>query len=200
MVDVEDVPDAEELRPVQKNTYIPRANHIACEPEQFVVMYQLKGSPRVYSNDEFPLDNVDPRKIGKTFTAVESVSVTSGSDSSSSGGKASVAKKLNKKPTTHPRNSQRQTPAKKPVLQKVNFVKGLSSEEEKASFENMSNVDFVQQQRSKLVNSTASTSKASQSKYVRHHKDRRTCFACGEIGHVSYKCPNSSKNTHHAFA
>jgi len=99
---------------------------------------------------------------------------------------------MNKKPTTQPRNSQRQNLAKKPVPQKVNFVRGQSSEQEKAKFENMSNVEFVQRNRSNVANSTASTSRAPQPKYVRNHVDRRTCFACGEIGHVSYKCPNSS--------
>ena len=102
-----------------------------------------------------------------------------------------MAEKMNKKPTTQPRNSQRQNLAKKPVPQKVNFVRGQGSEQEKAKFENMSNVEFVQQNRSNMANSTASTSRAPQPKYVRNHVDRRTCFACGEVGHVSYKCPNS---------
>ena len=52
------------------------------------------------------------------------------------------------------------------MLKNVKFIKGPSSVEEKATFENKSNVDFVQQQRAKMANSTASTSKAPQPRYV----------------------------------
>ena len=42
-VEVEDVVDCEELKHVKKDSYIPRENHIACEPEHYVTMYQLNG-------------------------------------------------------------------------------------------------------------------------------------------------------------
>ena len=38
-VEVEDVVDCEKLKPVKKNSYIPRENHIECEPEHYVTMY-----------------------------------------------------------------------------------------------------------------------------------------------------------------
>ena len=55
------------------------------------------------------------------------------------------------------------------------------------------NVDFVQEQKARMSNSQPSTSRSPQTRYVRLHKDRRTCFSCGEVGHVSYKCPHSQK-------
>ena len=65
--EVEEVFDAKELKPVKKDSFIPKVNHIACEPEHYVMMYQLKGSQRVYSDEEFPIENVNPSKIGWTF-------------------------------------------------------------------------------------------------------------------------------------
>ena len=75
----------------------------------------------------------------------------------------------------------------------VEFVRGPNTLEEKTSFENKSNADFVREQKMRMSDPQPSTSRSQKPRYVRPHQDRRTCFACGEVGHVSYKCPHSQR-------
>ena len=115
----------------------------------------------MYSDEEFPIQNVNPSKIGRTFRVVESDSSKYESESKSRCEKASVSRKpINKKPVTNTRQPQNHKQPRKPSLKNVNFVRGPSSVEEKASFENTSNVDFVQEQKARMSNSQTSTSKA----------------------------------------
>ena len=75
-------------------------------------------------------------------------------------------------------------------VKKVEFVKGPNTLEEKSGFENKSNANFVREQKMRMSDSQPSTSRSQKPRYVRPHQDRITCFACCEIGHVSYKCPH----------
>ena len=75
-------------------------------------------------------------------------------------------------------------------VKKVNFVRGPNTYEEKTAFENKSNIDFVREHKLRASEAQPSTSRSQKPRYVRTHQDRRTCFACGQIGHVSYNCPN----------
>ena len=78
----------------------------------------------------------------------------------------------------------------KPKIKFVNFIQGPGTYEEKISFENKSNFDFVQEQRNRESNSNPSTSRYQKPRYVKPLHDRRTCFHCGDVGHVSYYCQN----------
>ena len=60
----------------------------------------------MYSNEEFPLENVNPSKIGRTFEVVENDSSKSENESKSSCERVNVSRKTNKKSTNHTRQSQ----------------------------------------------------------------------------------------------
>ena len=104
-------------------------------------------------------------------------------------------KSLGKKHVVHNRKSQSPKQPRIPCFKKLNFVQDPSSMEEKVSLENKSNVDFVHEQNVRMSNSQASTSMVPKPRYVRPHSDRRTCFSCGKVGHVSYKVHTHTKST-----
>ena len=81
-VEVEEILDCEELKPVKKNSNILLENHIACEPDFIVTMYQLHGSSRVYSDEEFSIQDVNPDRIARKYKVIQD-SDTCNSDSSS---------------------------------------------------------------------------------------------------------------------
>ncbi|KAJ0887609.1 putative transcription factor interactor and regulator CCHC(Zn) family [Helianthus annuus] len=186
----------------------------ARESESVNLLYTLVGDDKVYSNKDFPIKNVNQSLISKFFEY--STSKFLGESSSRVVvtqcppiPKAEIRKQYgNKKLPTEKFQQNHTKPKGKSTAQgrkeqnqrknkKVNFVKSKGTDKIE-TFENKSNIDYVKQvkilQRNGQSNSGPSTSK-SQSSSTRHQHDtsgfieRRSCFECGEIGHIIRNCP-----------
>ena len=203
-VEVEEIFDAEELKPVEKSANIPDANHIGCKPSDFVTMYQLKGSSRIYSDLDFPIGNINPNKIKRRFK-VEKKEGQKLEDQvkceTSNLGKDACVKKAAKKPqnvktrSKDARKSGGASSKKSQTSKKAQPMKSVHKQwkpNESSSEESIGRFGYKSQTSSHTSSRTSST-RSQSLKYVRHSVDRRTCYACGEVGHVSYKCPNFQK-------
>ncbi|KAJ0613257.1 putative transcription factor interactor and regulator CCHC(Zn) family [Helianthus annuus] len=259
-----DVSDQDKSLDKMKGVVIPLENHILCDPEtpavpsvvkQVIdpvkvdktsvsaikssnVLYTLVGSDKIYSDRDFPIENVNQSLIDKVFEdntnkflgkTLPGIVVTqcdpipkakirkqfgnqkllTTQQPSASNGKQPV------KQAQKPNVSQMKSETKGARFQKkVKDVKFVSSKgtDKIETFENKSNTDFVQQvtilkrtsdnnytqhtngcdEKGSTSGSTGLTScgQSNSPKFV----ERRTCFKCGEFGHIIKNCPNTPKD------
>ncbi|KAJ0872193.1 putative transcription factor interactor and regulator CCHC(Zn) family [Helianthus annuus] len=190
------------------------------ESESVNLLYTLVGDDKIYSDKDFPIKNVNQSLISKVFENLTSkflgktgshVTVTQCPPIP----KAEVRKQYGnqKLPTvqkhqnhTKPKGKLPSQGQRKPNQKKnknVNFVKSKRTDKIE-TFVNKSNLDFVKQakvlKRNEPNSSKPSTSgsQSSSSSARRSHDasgfvERRSCFECGEIGHIIRNCPYSHK-------
>ncbi|KAJ0848981.1 putative transcription factor interactor and regulator CCHC(Zn) family [Helianthus annuus] len=259
-----DVSDQDKSLNKMKGVVIPLENHILCDPgtpavpsvvkqvidpvkvdktsvsavKSSTVLYTLVGGDKIYSDRDFPIENVNQSLIDKVFEdntnkflgkTLPGIVVTQCDPIP----KAEIRKQFGnqKSPTTQqPSASNGRQPVKraqKPNVsqmksetkgarfqKKAKDVKFVSSKgtDKIETFENKSNTDFVQQvtilkrnsdnnytqhtngcdEKVSTSGSTGSTScgQSNSPKFV----ERRTCFKCGEFGHIIKNCPNAPKD------
>ncbi|KAM0037200.1 putative transcription factor interactor and regulator CCHC(Zn) family [Helianthus debilis subsp. tardiflorus] len=246
-----------------KGVVVPLENHILCDPDtpdissvekQVIdpvkiekksvstvkssnVLYTLVGDNKIYSDNIFPIKNVNQSLIDKVFEdntnkflgkTLPGIVVTQCDPIP----KAEIRKQFRnqKSPTTQqPSASNGKQPIKRAQKHQVSQMKSETKEarfqkkgkdvkfvsskgtDKIKTFENKSNTDFVKQvtilkhnsdnnytqhtngcdEKASTSGSTSSTShgRSSSPKLV----ERRTCFKCGEIGHIIINCPNAPK-------
>ncbi|KAJ0604247.1 putative transcription factor interactor and regulator CCHC(Zn) family [Helianthus annuus] len=187
----------------------------AKESKSVNLLYTLVGDDKIYSDKDFPIKNVNQSLISKVFENSTSkflgktgshVTVTQCSPIP----KAEVRKQYGnqKLPTVKRQQNHTKPKGKSPTQgqkkqthkknKKVDFVKSKGMDKIE-TFENKSNIDFVKQakvlKRNEPNSSKPSTSGSQSSSSTRRSHDasgfveRRSCFECGEIGHIIRNCP-----------
>ncbi|KAJ0467956.1 putative transcription factor interactor and regulator CCHC(Zn) family [Helianthus annuus] len=183
--------------------YIPKQkskNNLNDEPT--LVMYKMSGSDKLYSDSEFPIDNVNVKKLSNVFKLVE-VELSEVNSLSQTKRRMNFEKDKSyyKKPVDPPRfynNKNRnnwsggyqggKSYQKRSVKNKrfVDvFVNSSSSlaDEEKDIF-SKSNEEFFEKRASQA-----------QSKGTSRVTDTRTCFRCNQVGHIARTCTNVKPKT-----
>ncbi|KAJ0535009.1 putative transcription factor interactor and regulator CCHC(Zn) family [Helianthus annuus] len=201
--------------PAKSAKTVPIESSSAKESESVNLLYTLVGDDKIYSDKDFPIKNVNRSLISKIFE--DSTSKFLGKTGSHVVvtqcppiPKAEVRKQYGnqKLPTMKKQQNHTKPKGKSPTQgqkkqsqkkdKKVNFVKSKGTDKIE-TFENKSNLDFVKQakvlKRNDPNSSKPSTSGSqSSSSTIQSHGtsgfvERRSCFECGEIGHIIRNCP-----------
>ncbi|MFS7919402.1 putative transcription factor interactor and regulator CCHC(Zn) family [Helianthus anomalus] len=177
---------------VHKN-YIPNSN-TRMNDDPIMVMYKMIGSDKLFSDDEFPIQNVNLKRLEKVFKLVE-IEVLKVENLARTASYFNYKK--DKSYYTKPRNSFYQKKIfrneraglgynkknhkkkfqKSNFGKKMKFVRGISSERDKGSRLVETNEEFFAQkkQHQQVIDST-----------------NKTCFRCSQFGHITRRCPQQN--------
>ncbi|KAJ0441294.1 putative transcription factor interactor and regulator CCHC(Zn) family [Helianthus annuus] len=171
--------------------------------ESNLVMYKMLGSDKLFSDSEFPIENVNMNKLTNVFKLVEvELSAVNNLSQKKSKMRFEKEKVYNKKSVNPPRfynnnrnnqsggyqggkSYQKRNVPNKRFVEKKKFVNSSSSlaDEEKEIF-SKSNKEFFEKRASQ-----------SQSEGTNRVADTRTCFRCNQVGHIARKCTNVKPKT-----
>ncbi|KAJ0601420.1 putative transcription factor interactor and regulator CCHC(Zn) family [Helianthus annuus] len=170
--------------------YIPKQkskNNL--DEESNLVMYKMMGSDKLFSDSEFPIENVNMNKLTNVFKLVE---VELSAVNNLNRKKDRVYNKKTGYPPRFYNNNrnnwsggyqggkpfQKKNVSHKRFVEKKKFVNSSSSlaDEEKEIF-SKSNKEFFEKRASQA-----------QSEGTSRVTDTRTCFRCEQVGHIARKC------------
>ncbi|KAJ0453375.1 putative RNA-directed DNA polymerase [Helianthus annuus] len=166
-------------------------------------MYKMKGSDKLYSDHDFPIENVNVGKLRNVFKLIEiDVSEIEGLKQTKRQMNFEKDKAYYKKPVVPPRfynnnknkwsggyqggkKFQRKNFQNKKFVEKKVFVTSSSSlSDEESKIFSKSNKEFFEKKASQP-----------QSEGTSRVFDTRTCFKCNQVGHIARKCTNLKPKT-----